>query len=91
VVAIAVLWLSDWLLKVLEVRVIAGLLGGDAPGRIVDKKHVKEVETSIVEVGTERHAVVADPLGEGSLEVGVRRDAWPNIFSRSAEETVKTL
>jgi hypothetical protein len=71
---------------VLEVGVVAGLLGRDAAGRVVGKHHLKEVETGLVEVRDQGNRVVTNPLGEGRLEVGIARNAGPDLLSRGAEQ-----
>ena len=81
-VAIAVL--QGVALHILEVRVVARLLGRDAARRIVDEHHLQQVEARVVEVGAEGLRLVADPLGERRLEVGVGGDAGPDIISRGA-------
>jgi hypothetical protein len=74
---------------VLEVRVVASLLGRDTAGGIVNEQHLEEVETLIVETGTDRGVHIANPLGEGSLEVGIRGHTWPDVLSRGAEKSVR--
>ena len=73
--------------KVLEVGVVAGLLGRDAAGRVVDEEHLEEVEALLVEVGAQGCLHVALPLGERGLEVGVRGNAGPDVLGGSAQET----
>jgi hypothetical protein len=73
--------------EVLEVGVVAGLLGRDAAGRVVDEEHLEEVESLVVKVGADGGVRVALPLGEGSLEVGIRGDSGPDILSRGTEKT----
>jgi hypothetical protein len=66
--------------------VVAGLLGRDAAGRVVDEHHLEQVQALLVQVGTQRHRRIANPRGEGGLEVGVAGDAGPDVFGGSAEE-----
>lgn len=73
-------------LEVLKVRVVAGLLGGDAAGRVVDEHHLEEVEAGVVEVAAQRGGLVASPLGEGRLEVGIAANARPDVFRGCAQE-----
>lgn len=73
---------------VLEVGVVAGLLGRDAAGRVVDEHHLEQVQAGIVEVLAEGERRVANPLRKGSLKVGVGGDTGPDVFSWSAEQAV---
>lgn len=73
---------------VLEVRVVASLLGRDTAGRVVYKQHLKKIKTLLVKVRTDGEVIVADPLRKRGLEVRVRGDAWPDLLSRGAEKTV---
>lgn len=70
---------------VLKIGVVAGLLGRDAAGGVVDEHHLEEVEPGVVEVGTDGLVHVAGPLGERRLEVRIRSDAGPVLFGGGAE------
>jgi len=72
---------------VLEVRVVASLLGGDAAGGVVDEHHLEEIETLVIKVLAEGLAVIPQPLGERGLEVGVRRHSGPDILCGGAEQS----
>lgn len=84
-VAIFALWLG---VVVLKVRVVACCLGRDSAGRIVDEHGFKKLETDVVEVLAEWYVVVAYPLGEGCLEVGIGGDAGPDVLSRGSKQTI---
>ena len=58
-------------LRILKIRMVARLLGGDATRGVVDEHHLEKIEANVVEVGAERLGFVANPLGERRLEVGV--------------------
>lgn len=72
---------------VLEVRVVAGLLGGDAAGRVVDQHHLEQVQTLFVKILAQRQVVLTNPLGEGGLEVRIAGYARPDVFSGCAKES----
>jgi len=55
----------------LEVGVIARLLGGDAAGRVEDEHHLEKLKATLVQVTTQRLREATSPLREGGLEVGV--------------------
>jgi hypothetical protein len=78
-----------WTGIVLKVRVVACLLGGDAAGGIIHKHHLEEIEARIVKVLAKRLGVITHPLREGRLEVGVRGDAWPDVFAWSAKQSTE--
>lgn len=79
-----VLW-ARWV--VLEVRVVAGLLGRDAAGRVVDEHHLQEVETLVIKVLAEGLAVIPQPLGEGGLKVRVRCHSGPDILCGGTKQS----
>lgn len=72
--------------KVLEIGVVAGLLGRDATSGIVHQHHFQKVKTCVVEVVAQGLAVIANPLGERGLKVGIRGHAGPNIFGGGTEQ-----
>lgn len=69
----------------LKVWVVARLLGRDAFGRVIDEHQFQQRKTGIVEVRAQRLALVADPFGERTLEIGVRGDAVPDLFRRGSK------
>lgn len=73
---------------VLEVGVVASLLGRDAAGGVVDEHHLEEIETGVIEVLAEGLGLIADPLGEGSLEVRVRGNTGPDVLGRGTKQAV---
>lgn len=72
---------------ILEVGVVASLLGRNSSCRVVDKHHLKQIQALIIEVRAECLCVVPLPLGERSLEIGVGCDAGPQVFGRGSEST----
>lgn len=56
---------------ILKVWVVASLLGRDAAGGIIDQHHLQQVETLVVEILAQRLTVIASPLGERGLEIGI--------------------
>ncbi len=91
VVVAAVVLRTGRALQVLKVWVVAGLLGRDAAGGVVDEHHLEQVEAGVVEVGAEGGVGVAHPLGERGLEVGVAGHAGPDVLGRGAEEAAGEL
>ena len=87
VVVAAVVLRTGRALQVLKVWVVAGLLGRDAAGGVVDEHHLEQVEAGVVEVGAEGGVGVPHPLGERGLEAGVAGHAGPDVLGRSAKET----
>lgn len=85
-VAIFAAWLG---VVVFKVGVVARCLGRDSAGRIVDKHGLEKVEAIIVKVLAEWRVIVAYPLGEGCLEIGIRCDAGPDVLSRGSKQTVE--
>lgn len=72
-----------------EVRMLAGLLGGDATSGIVDQHVLQQREAVVVEVVAEGDCLVADPFGERGLEVWeacLILDARPVDFGGSTKE-----
>lgn len=69
----------------LKVRVVTGLFGGDAAGRVVYEHHLEKLEADVVEAAAEGGALVANPLGKGALEIGVRSDTRPDLFAGGSE------
>jgi hypothetical protein len=57
--------------EVLKVWVVAGLLGRDATGGVVDEHHLQKLQTWFVEIRAEGCTVITSPLREGRFEVGV--------------------
>jgi hypothetical protein len=75
---------------ILKVGVVAGLLGGDAAGRVVDEHHLEQIQPGVVEVRAKLRVRVALPLGEGRLEVRVDvvvGDAGPGLLGGRAQES----
>lgn len=91
VVAAAMVLQTRVALEVFEVRVVAGLLGRDAAGGVVDEHHLEKIQARLVQIRAELRGGVAHPLGEGSLEVGIAGHAGPNVLGRSAKETVENV
>jgi len=76
---------------VFKIWVIASLLGG-YPGRwVVGKHQFEKVESVFVETCGQWVAVIALPLGESRLVVGIRGDAWPGLLAGSAEQSAGEL
>lgn len=76
---------------VLEVGVVAGGLGRDATGRVVDKHHLQQVESVSVEVLAEGLVVIASPLRKGGFEVWVAGHARPVILGRRSQNPIDGL
>ena len=70
----------------LKVRVHAGLLGGDAAGRVVDEHVLEQVLADVVEAWDQVGVEVAAPFGEGGFEVGEGGYAGPVEFGGCSEE-----
>lgn len=89
VVAAAMVLGAGVVVEALEVGVVAGLLGRDAAGGVVDEHHLEKVQARLVQVRAKGRGGVACPLGEGGLEVGIASHAGPDVLGRSAEETAE--
>lgn len=76
---------------VFEIWVIASLLGGYPGRRVVGKHQFEKVESVFIETCGQGVAVIALPLGEGGLVVGIRGNAWPGLLTRSAEQPTVEL
>ena len=66
---------------------VASLLGRDSSGRVVDKHHLQQIQALLVEVRGERALEISLPLRERRLEIGVGRDAGPQVLGRGSEST----
>lgn len=66
---------------------VARLLGRDSSRRIIDEHHLEQVQALVIEVGREWLLVISLPLGERCLEIGIGRDARPQVFRGSSEST----
>lgn len=66
--------------EVLEVRVVASLLGGDSASGVIDEQHLQKLKTHVVEVRAQHSVLISLPLGERWLEVGVGCDSGPHLF-----------
>jgi hypothetical protein len=82
VVAIAVIGLA---VVVLEIRVVACLLRRDATSRVVHQHHLQQVQPCFIKVAAQWRMGVANPLGEGRLEVGISRNTGPDVLGRCAK------
>lgn len=72
---------------VLEVRVHAGLLCRQSVSRVVFKKGLQQVASSLFEIG-DQSSVGTLPLGEGRFVVGERGDTGPGFFVGGTEDTM---
>ena len=77
--------------SLLEVRVLASLLGGNATSWIIDEHHFKKVESMVVKVDAQGYVWVSLPFGERWLEVweaGLVGDARPLLLGRGTQQPV---
>jgi hypothetical protein len=56
---------------VLEIRMVASLLSGYTSSWVVNQHHIQQIESLLVQVGTESSVVVTKPFRERGLEVRV--------------------
>lgn len=67
---------------------VARCLGGNSAGGIVNEHGLKKLEADVVKILAEWYVVVACPLGEGCLEVGIGGDAGPDVLSRGSKQAI---
>lgn len=72
---------------VLEIGVVAGGLGRDATGWIVDEHHLQQVEAVLIEVLAEGLTVIAGPLRKRGLEVWVASHTGPVILGGRSQNS----